>query len=113
MTPEEAIEILKDFEKQVAAKAGGAYQSTIGNMACKFAIEAIKEVQQYREIGTVEECRDARNMQTPEAPEYETEISYMILGSARIAESITKLIMMIMNIVRNAERLFYRRKWNV
>ena len=27
--------------------------------ACKVAIEALKEIQQYREIGTVEECRGA------------------------------------------------------
>ena len=30
--------------------------------------EALKEVQQYREIGTVEECREAREKQTPNKP---------------------------------------------
>lgn len=30
-----------------------------------YAIFALKEVQQYREIGTVEECREAREKQIP------------------------------------------------
>ena len=42
------IEVLKDFDKQVTAKADGAYQSTIGKMACDTAIKALEEVQQYR-----------------------------------------------------------------
>lgn len=59
MTPEEAIEILGDFEKQAKAKADGAYQTNVGKMACDMAIEAIKEIQQYREIGTVEELKNS------------------------------------------------------
>ena len=55
----EAIEVLKDFDKQVTAKADGAYQSTIGKMACDTAIRALEEVQQYWQIGTVEVCRAA------------------------------------------------------
>ena len=55
MTENEAIEVLKDFGKQVSVKADGAYQSTIGEKACDVAIKALKEVQQYRAIGTVEE----------------------------------------------------------
>lgn len=31
-------------------------------------IEAIKKVQQYRAIGTVEECREAKERQTPKTP---------------------------------------------
>lgn len=35
-------------------------------------IEAIKEIQQYRAIGTVEECREAKEKQIPKNPiEYE------------------------------------------
>ena len=48
MNENEAIEVLKDFDKQVTAKADGAYQSTIGKMACDTAIRALEEVQQYR-----------------------------------------------------------------
>lgn len=36
--------------------------------ALEVAIEALKEVQQYREIGTVEECREARELQKPKKP---------------------------------------------
>ena len=68
MTPEEAIEILGDFGKQAKAKADGAYQTNVGKMACDMAIEAIKEIQQYREIGTVEECREAVEKQKPKRP---------------------------------------------
>lgn len=64
MTENEAIEVLKDFDKQVTAKADGAYQSTIGKMACDTAIKALEEVQQHREIGTLEECREAMEKQT-------------------------------------------------
>ena len=59
MRENEVIKILADFDLQVAAKADGAYQSTIGKMACDIAISALREIQQYREIGTVEECRKA------------------------------------------------------
>lgn len=68
----EAIEVLKDFDKQVTAKADGAYQSTVGKMACDVAIKALEEVQQYRALGTLEECRAAREKQMPKRPkEYE------------------------------------------
>ena len=56
MTEQEAVEILKDFDKQVSVKADGAYQSTIGEMACKVAINALEEIQQYRAIGAAEEA---------------------------------------------------------
>lgn len=51
MKENEAIEILKDFDKQVTAKADGAYQTDIGKMACDTAIKALEEVQQYRKNG--------------------------------------------------------------
>ena len=59
MTEQEAIEVLSDFNKEVSAKADGAYQSTIGEMACTVAIKALEEIKQYRAIGTPEECRAA------------------------------------------------------
>ena len=51
MRENEAIEVLKDFGKQVSVKADGAYQSTIGKKACDVAIKALEEVQQYRKRG--------------------------------------------------------------
>lgn len=68
MTIDEAIEVLSDFDKQVSAKADGAYQSTIGEMACKVAINALEEIQKYREIGTPEECRAAVEKQKKVKP---------------------------------------------
>ena len=56
MTENETIEILKDFDKQVSAN--GAYQSTIGEMACKVAISALEEIQPYRALGTAEEIKE-------------------------------------------------------
>ena len=35
------------------------------------AISALEEIQQYREIGTVEECREAVEKQKPKKPDYE------------------------------------------
>lgn len=43
-----------------------------GGVACReaarVAIEALKEIQQYREIGTVEECQEAVEKQNPKKP---------------------------------------------
>ena len=59
MRENEAIEVLKDFGKQVSVKADGAYQSTIGKKACDVAIKALEEVQQYRKRGvTLESALD-------------------------------------------------------
>lgn len=72
MTENEAIEVLKDFGKQVSVKADGAYQSTIGEKACDVAIKALEEVQKYRAIGTPEECRAAVEKQTAKRPNHVT-----------------------------------------
>lgn len=37
--------------------------------ACRLAIKAIEEIQQYRAIGTVEECREAIEKQNPQPPD--------------------------------------------
>ena len=71
MTESEAIRVLKDFDAQVTAKADGAYQTNIGKMACDAAIKALEEVQQYRAVGTVEECREAVEKQKAKKPDYE------------------------------------------
>ena len=58
MKPEEAIERLEYLE---SALDGYPPETGINDVfaAIDTAIEALKEVQQYREIGTVEECREA------------------------------------------------------
>lgn len=43
MNNQQAIEVLSDFDKQVAAKADGVYQANIGKMACDLAIVALKK----------------------------------------------------------------------
>lgn len=79
MKPEEAIEVLsnelivitdmigycKDFEKE--SDLALAYRVK-RQEAHNAAISAIKEIQQYREIGTVEECREAVEKQKPKKP---------------------------------------------
>ena len=70
MKPEETIELLKgiqnekvDYAELVCAPAFAyGYQYVYPepeDYAIEEAIEALKEVQRYREIGTVEECREA------------------------------------------------------
>lgn len=42
-----------------------------------YAISALKEIQQYREIGTVEECREAMKKQKPKKPtDYDGDLGY-------------------------------------
>ena len=79
MKPEEAIEVLsnelivitdmigycRDFEKE--SDLALAYRVKRQD-AYKIAISALKEIQQYREIGTVEECRVAVEKQKPKKP---------------------------------------------
>ena len=58
MKPEEAILMMRnriDTASEIAGKGtdGKAFEDM------EMAIEALKEIQQYREIGTVEECKKA------------------------------------------------------
>ena len=80
MKPEEAIERLHQFLQQSIgiiedADRGDDYAVKVKEdaekdlSAIQLAIEALKEVQQYREIGTVEECRKAVEKQKAKKPE--------------------------------------------
>lgn len=79
MTPEEAIEIaihcLGVQAEQEVCEECDIYGNC--NTDCKdaagVAIEALKEIKQYREIGTLEECREAVEKQTPKKPLFEIE----------------------------------------
>ena len=79
MTPEEAIEMLRgmqnkkvDYAEMVCAPAFAyGYQYVYPepeDYAIEEAITALKEIQQYREIGTVEDCREAVEKQIPKKP---------------------------------------------
>ena len=76
MKPEEMIELLKGMQSPLEdyAELVGAPAFAYGHKyvypdpqdyAIEEAIEALKEIQQYREIGTVEECREAVEKQKP------------------------------------------------
>ena len=79
MTPEEAIEMLRgmqnkkvDYAEMVCAPAFAyGYEYVYPepeDYAIEEAVKALKEVQQYREIGTVEECREAMEKQKAKKP---------------------------------------------
>lgn len=81
MTPEEAIELLKgmqnkkvDYAEIVCAPAFAyGYEYVYPepeDYAIEEAIYTIKEVQHYREIGTVEECGEAVEKQRPKKAEF-------------------------------------------
>ena len=63
MKPEEAIEELRKLIPR-----GGIIPQKRADMI-DFAISALKEIQQYREIGTPEECREAVEKQKAKKPE--------------------------------------------
>ena len=63
MTENEALEYLKS-SKRKSNMLGILPGSDIGNSI----IKALEEIQQYRTIGTVEECREAVEKQTDEKP---------------------------------------------
>lgn len=70
MTIQEAIERLE------VHKGWGYREGTM--TALDMAISALKEIQQYREIGTVEEFRDAVEKQKPKAPKDSLKITPVI-----------------------------------
>lgn len=67
MTNNEAIEALK-LEGGIEI-AGNPRRIAKFFEALDMAISALKEIQQYRAIGTVEEYREAREKQKPKKPE--------------------------------------------
>ena len=74
MTPEEAIKIAihcfgVQVEQEVCEECPVYLESGIAcREVARVAISALEEIQQYREIGTVEEFREAREKQIPKAP---------------------------------------------
>ena len=89
MAENEAIELLRsmqnpkqDYANLVCAPAFCAGYRYVypepEDYAIEEAISALKEVQQYREIGTVEECREAVEKQKPKAPKDSLKIKPVI-----------------------------------
>ena len=84
MTEQEAIDIAihclgVQAEQEVCEEC---HLYAEGGITCRevarTAISALKEIQQYREIGTVEECREAREKQMPKAPKDSLKIEPVI-----------------------------------
>lgn len=67
MTENEAIELLN--ASYIVDGAGDVDRRRI--KLEEFLISALEEIQQYREIGTVEECRKAVEKQKQKKPDYE------------------------------------------
>ena len=71
MTESEAIRDLEYLiEEYSAYPPETGVNETIGSL--QYCITALREIQQYREIGTVEECREAMEKQAAERINYET-----------------------------------------
>ena len=76
MTENEAVEILKNNYPKTCKMVNGRYRGGFDNTECNFgqaltmAIKALKEIQQFREIGTVEECHEAREKQKAKRPKH-------------------------------------------
>ena len=108
MTENEAIKIL-DTEKHCLDKSTkGLCKINCGDCkanipivyqekAYELAIFALKEIQQYREIGTVEECREAREKQTPKAPKDSLKIEPIIDESGAYVDADTTVYILCPN----------------
>ena len=81
MKLEEAINILRNFKLDMRQPNAFRMIEAIG-----IAENIFKEIQQYREIGTVEECREAMDKQIPKQPrDIEYDYSYFICDNCGAA----------------------------
>ncbi len=78
MTEREVIEILRNNFPKTCKMVGGRYKGGFDDIECEFgkalllSISTLQEIQKYRAIGTVEECREAMERQRAKKPvEYE------------------------------------------
>ena len=78
-TPEEAIKTIK------SNMPTSGYQML--REALDMAISALKEIQQYRKIGTVEECREAVEKQKPKKPKDSLKINPVIDGNGAYVDA--------------------------
>lgn len=69
MVENEAIKSL-EYAKRIIGlpEQGEKWSANRETIAIDIAIKSIEEIQQYRAIGTVEECREARERQIPKKP---------------------------------------------
>ena len=71
MTEQEAIDVLLENVPKCCKMVDGRYQGGFDNWDCdmgqaiRIAVLTLQDIQNYREIGTVEECREAVEKQNP------------------------------------------------
>lgn len=82
MTENEAIRMFEDRLQLNVAEYVPEYAE-----AMKMAISALEEIQQYREIGTVEECRKAAEKQKPKKPKDSLKINPVIDGNGAYVDA--------------------------
>ena len=98
MTENEAIKVLVAQKQCIDKSSSGQCKINCGD--CKknipiayqeksyeVAITALEEIQQYREIGTVEECREAVEKQKPKAPKDSLKIKPVIDGNGAYVDA--------------------------
>ncbi len=71
MTEQEAIERIRLEACNEKGISKFCHDNCVhGKRKCTYgmAIDTLKEIQQYRDIGTVEECQEARELQNPKRP---------------------------------------------
>lgn len=74
MNENEAIKILRNNFPKTCKMVDGRYKGGFDDTECEFgkalllSISALEEIQQYHSIGTVEECRKAREKQRAKKP---------------------------------------------
>lgn len=73
MTEKEAIKRVEEFGLHHAI--GDLPNSAFTVKAFEMAVKALEEIQQYRAIGTVEECRKAMEKQEPGKPKFEVNLN--------------------------------------
>ena len=83
MDIQKAIEWQKAFKKTY----NGMPQEVV--YACDFTIAALEELQQYRQIGTVDECRAAREKQIPKEPEIIEAQSQGLIGDGTHTDKVS------------------------
>lgn len=108
MKPEKMIELLKGMQSPLEdyAELVGAPAFTYGHKyvypypedyAIEEAIKALKEIQQYREIGTVEECREAVEKQKAKKPKDSLKINPVIDGNGAYVDADTTIYLLCPN----------------
>lgn len=102
MTEQETIEIIwerhmdcEDYFSQYDSYPDG-YDFEL-DQAILIAAQALEEIQQYREIGTVEECREAREKQIPKKPKDSLKIDPVIDGNGAYVDADTTLYILCPN----------------